>query len=81
MTLLVRVEGYAARHYSAFEITNDSRLKMAIGDGIRRNIASVDLSERAILRDAMVQLNQRRCDKSTPDMCRPIGRGVTSVRR
>ena len=32
---------------------------MALGDGIRRNIASVDPSERALLRDALVQLNQR----------------------
>jgi len=32
---------------------------MALGDGIRRNIASVDPAERALLRDALVQLNQR----------------------
>ena len=32
---------------------------MALGDGIRRNIASVDPAERAMLRDALVQLNQR----------------------
>lgn len=32
---------------------------MALGDGIRRNIASVDPSERALLRDAFKQLNQR----------------------
>lgn len=32
---------------------------MALGDGIRRNIASVDPSERVLLRDALVQLNQR----------------------
>ncbi len=32
---------------------------MALGDGIRRNIASVDPSERALLRDALVALNHR----------------------
>jgi Common central domain of tyrosinase len=32
---------------------------MAFGDGIRRNIASVDPSERALLRDALIQLNHR----------------------
>jgi hypothetical protein len=32
---------------------------MALGDGIRRNIASVDPTERAMLRDALVQLNHR----------------------
>lgn len=32
---------------------------MAIGDGIRRNIASVDPTERALLRDALVELNHR----------------------
>jgi Common central domain of tyrosinase/von Willebrand factor type A domain len=32
---------------------------MALGDGIRRNIASVDPAERALLRDALVVLNQR----------------------
>jgi hypothetical protein len=32
---------------------------MALGDGIRRNIASVDPTERALLRDAFVQLNHR----------------------
>jgi hypothetical protein len=30
---------------------------MVLGDGIRRNIASVDPSERAMLRDAFIQLN------------------------
>ena len=30
---------------------------MALGDGIRRNIASVDPSERALLRDALLALN------------------------
>ncbi len=30
---------------------------MALGDGIRRNIASVDPSERALLRDALIALN------------------------
>ena len=32
---------------------------MALGDGIRRNIASVDPTERALLRDALIKLNQR----------------------
>src|SRR5262245_13557240 len=32
---------------------------MALGDGIRRNIASVDPSERALLRDAFLELNRR----------------------
>jgi hypothetical protein len=32
---------------------------MALGDGIRRNIAHVDPSERALLRDAIIELNQR----------------------
>jgi hypothetical protein len=32
---------------------------MALGDGIRRNIASVDPSERALFRDALITLNQR----------------------
>jgi hypothetical protein len=32
---------------------------MALGDGIRRNIAHVDPAERALLRDAFVELNQR----------------------
>ena len=32
---------------------------MALGDGIRRNIASVDPSERARLRDALLELNRR----------------------
>jgi len=33
---------------------------MALADGIRRNIASVDPSERALFRDALIALNQRR---------------------
>src|SRR5829696_8507550 len=32
---------------------------MALGDGIRRNIASVDPSERALLREALVAINHR----------------------
>ncbi len=32
---------------------------MAFGDGIRRNIAHVDPSERALLRDAFIELNKR----------------------
>jgi hypothetical protein len=32
---------------------------MALGDGIRRNIASVDPSERDLLRDAFIEMNRR----------------------
>lgn len=32
---------------------------MALGDGIRRNIAHVDPAERALLRDALIELNHR----------------------
>jgi hypothetical protein len=32
---------------------------MTLGDGIRRNIASVDPTERALLRAALIELNQR----------------------
>ena len=32
---------------------------MALGDGIRRNLAQVDPSERALLRDAFLELNRR----------------------
>src|SRR5882757_8376677 len=32
---------------------------MALGDGIRRNIGSVDPAERALLRDALIELNHR----------------------
>src|ERR671912_66548 len=32
---------------------------MALGDGIRRNIKNVDPTERALLKDAFVQLNNR----------------------
>lgn len=32
---------------------------MALGDGIRRNIAAVDPTERAMLRDALIELNKR----------------------
>jgi hypothetical protein len=32
---------------------------MALGDGIRRNVAHVEPSERALLRDALVELNRR----------------------
>ena len=32
---------------------------MALGDGIRRNIAAVDPTERTLLRDALIALNQR----------------------
>jgi hypothetical protein len=32
---------------------------MALGDGIRRNIAHIDPTERALLRDALIELNQQ----------------------
>lgn len=32
---------------------------MALGDGIRRNIASIEPAERTMLRDALIQLNTR----------------------
>lgn len=32
---------------------------MAIGDGIRRNIASIAPTKRALLRDALIALNHR----------------------
>src|SRR3954451_17972627 len=47
---------------------------MALGDGIRRNIASVDPSERAMLRDAIIELNNRVSPGSRSD---PIPGGVT----
>ena len=47
---------------------------MTLGDGIRRNIASVDPSERALLLDAMVQLNSRRYPGNRTDQ---VPGGVT----
>ena len=32
---------------------------MALGDGIRRNVAHVDPSERAMLRDAILEMHHR----------------------
>jgi hypothetical protein len=32
---------------------------LALGDGVRRNIAHVDPSERKLLRDAFIELNRR----------------------
>jgi hypothetical protein len=49
-------------------------MRMALGDGIRRNIASVDPAERAMLRDALIELNQRRFPGTRTDS--PPG-GVT----
>ena len=40
---------------------------MALGDGIRRNIASVDAAERTLLRDALVELNHRLFSGSKSD--------------
>jgi hypothetical protein len=47
---------------------------MALGDGIRRNIASVDPAERSLLRDALIQLNVR---KFAGDRADPVPGGVT----
>lgn len=47
---------------------------MALGDGIRRNIAYVDPAERALLRDAILELNRRAYPGSRTDS--PPG-GVT----
>lgn len=32
---------------------------MTLGDGIRRNIASIEKSERVLLRDALIEMNRR----------------------
>ena len=48
---------------------------MVLGDGIRRNIASVDPSERALLRDAFIQLNNRLFPGNRNDS--PVPGGVT----
>ena len=47
---------------------------MALGDGIRRNIASVDPTERALLRDALIQLSNRKYPGTRTD---PVPGGVT----
>ena len=47
---------------------------MPLGDGIRRNIASVDPTERALLRDAFIELNSRYFPGSRTD---PIPGGVS----
>lgn len=47
---------------------------MALGDGIRRNIASVDPTERALLRDALLELNRRFFPGTRTD---PVPGGVT----
>lgn len=48
---------------------------MALGDGVRRNIAHVDPSERVLFRDALLELNRRRFPGSRNDT--PIPGGVT----
>lgn len=48
---------------------------MTLGDGIRRNIASVDPTERALLRDALLALNDRVFPGSRTDS--PAAGGVT----
>jgi hypothetical protein len=47
---------------------------MAIGDGVRRNIAHVEPSERELFRDALLELNRRPFPGSPSDT--PPG-GVT----
>lgn len=47
---------------------------MALGDGIRRNIAYVEPTERALLRDAILELNRRKFPGSRSD---PLPGGVT----
>lgn len=46
---------------------------MALGDGIRRNIATVEPAERAMLRDALIQLNTRLYPGSRTDVPAPGG--------
>jgi hypothetical protein len=50
-------------------------IELVLGDGVRRNIASVDPSERAMLKDAFIELNKRRFPGSRDD--RPAPGGVT----
>jgi hypothetical protein len=52
---------------------------MALGDGIRRNIAHVSPEERNRLRDALVKLNAKKYDGSANDVQfgRPVPGGVT----
>jgi hypothetical protein len=47
---------------------------MALGDGIRRNIAHIDPAERALLRDALVEMNNRFYPGSRTD---PVPGGVS----
>jgi hypothetical protein len=47
---------------------------VALGDGIRRNIASVDPTERALLRDALIQLSNWKYPGTRTD---PVPGGVT----
>ena len=46
---------------------------MALGDGIRRNIASVDPIERAWLREALLELNRRFFPGTRTDLPAPGG--------
>ena len=48
---------------------------MALGDGIRRNVATVEPAERALLRDALIELNRRFFAGTRND--RPIAGGVS----
>src|SRR5919108_950605 len=48
---------------------------MALGDGIRRNIASVEPKEREALRDALIELNRKKYDGTRDDT--PVPGGVS----
>src|SRR5690349_241264 len=54
-------------------------VSMALGDGIRRNIADVSLDERNRLRDAFIALNHKRYPGSSTDtqFGQPVPGGVT----
>jgi hypothetical protein len=51
---------------------------VALGDGIRRNIAFVDPSERALLRDAFIELNRRFFPGNRPTQYRAVSVGGLS---
>jgi hypothetical protein len=46
---------------------------MALGDGIRRNIASVEPTERALFRSALIELNKRFFPGNRADLPAPGG--------
>lgn len=49
---------------------------MVLGDGIRRNTASVDPSERALLGGALIELNRRFFHESRTDSLPEVYHGV-----